>query len=143
MHPQANADDISLTFNQKNDVYAFYDDDRLKQVLTNLIKNSLKATSPKTGKVEVKLEEKNNEVVVSVIDNGRGIPPDAKDQIFKKFYQADTTSTREKGGSGLGLSICKGIVEAHGGTIWMDSEISKGTTFSFTIPKAETNRTPI
>lgn len=143
MHPQANADDISLTFTQKNDVYAFYDDDRMKQVLTNLIKNSLKATSPKTGKVEVKLEEKNNEVVVSVTDNGRGIPPDAKAQIFKKFYQADTTSTREKGGSGLGLSICKGIVEAHGGTIWMESEVSKGTTFSFTIPKTETNRTPI
>ena len=143
MHPQAIADDISLTFTQKKDVYAFYDDDRLKQVLTNLIKNSLKATSPKTGKVEVRLEEKNNEVVVSVIDNGRGIPPDAKAQIFKKFYQADTTSTREKGGSGLGLSICKGIVEAHGGTIWMESEISKGTTFSFTIPKTETNRTPI
>lgn len=143
MQPQAIADDISLTFTQKNDVYAFYDEDRLKQVLNNLIKNSLKATSPKTGKVEVKLEEKNNEVVVSVIDNGRGIPPDAKDQIFKKFYQADTTSTREKGGSGLGLSICKGIVEAHGGTIWMESEMSKGTTFSFTITKTETNRTPI
>lgn len=143
MHPQAIADNISLTFNSKKDIYAFYDDDRMKQVLTNLIKNSLKATSPKTGKVEVKLEEKDDEVVVSVIDNGRGIPPDSKDQIFKKFYQADTTSTREKGGSGLGLSICKGIVEAHGGTIWMESEMSKGTTFSFTIPKAETNRTPI
>ena len=143
MQPQAIADDITLSYTPKKDVYAFYDDDRIKQVLNNLIKNSLKATSPKTGKVEVKLEEKDHEVVVSVTDNGKGIPSDAKDKIFKKFYQADTTSTREKGGSGLGLSICKGIVEAHGGTIWMQSDLSNGTTFSFSVPKAEANRTPI
>ena len=143
MQPQAMADNITLSYTQKKDVYAFYDDDRIKQVLNNLIKNSLKATSPKTGKVEVKLEEKDHEVVVSVADNGKGIPSDAKDKIFKKFYQADTTSTREKGGSGLGLSICKGIVEAHGGTIWMQSDLSNGTTFSFSLPKTEANRTPI
>ena len=143
MQPQATTDEISLTYAPKKDVYAYYDDDRIKQVLTNLIKNSLKATSPKTGTVEIQLEEKENEVVISVKDNGKGIPPDANDKIFKKFYQADTTSTREKGGSGLGLSICKGIVEAHGGTIWMQSTPSKGTTFSFTIPKVEATRTPI
>ena len=141
--PNAISDDISLTYGPKEDIYAFYDDDRIKQVLTNLIKNSLKATSPKIGKVEVTLEEKQNEVVVSVTDNGRGIPSNAKDKIFKKFYQVDTTSTREKGGSGLGLSICKGIVEAHGGTIWMQSNVPRGTTFSFTIPKSDASRTPI
>ncbi|SMH71089.1 HAMP domain-containing sensor histidine kinase [Candidatus Nitrosotalea okcheonensis] len=143
MQPQATIDDISLTYAPRKDIYAYYDDDRIKQVLTNLIKNSLKATSPKTGVVEIQLDEKESEVVVSVKDNGKGIPPDANDKIFKKFYQTDTTSTREKGGSGLGLSICKGIVEAHGGTIWMQSTSSKGTTFSFTIPKIETTRTPI
>jgi len=141
--PNAISDDISLTYGPKKDIYAFYDDDRIKQVLTNLIKNSLKATSPKTGKVEVSLEEKQNEVVVSVKDNGRGIPSNAKDKIFKKFYQVDTTSTREKGGSGLGLSICKGIVEAHGGTIWMQSNVPQGTIFSFTIPKSDATKTPI
>lgn len=141
--PNAISDDISLTYGPKNDIYAFYDDDRVKQVLTNLIKNSLKATSPKTGKVEILLEEKQNEVVVSVKDNGRGIPSNAKDKIFKKFYQVDTTSTREKGGSGLGLSICKGIVEAHGGTIWMQSNVPRGTIFSFTIPKSDASKTPI
>ena len=104
---------------------------------------SLKATPPKTGKVEVTVEEKTSEIIVSVKDNGRGIPAEATDGIFKKFYQVDTTSTREKGGSGLGLSICKGIVEAHGGRIWMVSELSKGTTFSFTIPKTDVYRTPI
>lgn len=141
--PNAISDDISLTYGPKKDIYAFYDDDRVKQVLTNLIKNSLKATSPKTGKVEVLLEEKQNEIVVSVKDNGRGIPSNAKDKIFKKFYQVDTTSTREKGGSGLGLSICKGIVEAHGGTIWMQSNVPQGTIFSFTIPKSDASKTPI
>ncbi len=143
MQPQAAADNISLTYSVGKDIYAFYDDVRIKQVLTNLIKNSLKATSPKTGKVEVTVEEKISEVIVSVKDNGRGIPAEATDGIFKKFYQVDTTSTREKGGSGLGLSICKGIVEAHGGRIWMVSELSKGTTFSFTIPKTEVYKTPI
>ncbi len=144
MQTQATVDGISLSYSPKKDIYAYYDDDRIAQVLTNLIKNSLKATAPKTGKVEVQLEERDHDVVISVMDNGRGIPPEANDKIFKKFYQADTTSTREKGGSGLGLSICKGIVEAHGGTIWMQSVMSKGATFSFTISKLEeTSRTPI
>lgn len=141
--PNAISDEITLSFGPKKDIIAFYDDDRIKQVLTNLIKNSLKATSPKTGKVEVILEEKEDEVVISVKDNGRGIPLDAKDKIFKKFYQVDTTSTREKGGSGLGLSICKGIVEAHGGNIWMQNNVPQGTIFSFTLPKSEVNRTPV
>jgi signal transduction histidine kinase len=143
MQPQASVDGILLDYTPKKDVYAYYDDDRILQVLTNLIKNSLKVTSPKIGKVEIHVEEKENEVVVSVKDNGKGIPPEANDEIFKKFYQTDTTSTREKGGSGLGLSICKGIVESHGGTISMQSVLSKGTTFSFTIPNTEESRTPV
>ncbi len=143
MQPQATADSILLTFSLEKDIYALYDDVRIKQVLTNLIKNSLKATQPKTGKVQVNVEEKAHEVIVSVKDNGRGIPPEARDEIFKKFYQVDTSSIREKGGSGLGLSICKGIVEAHGGRIWMESQLSEGTTFSFAIPQNDETRTPI
>ncbi len=143
MQPQATVDGISLSYTPKKDIYAYYDDDRITQVLTNLVKNSLKATAPKTGRVEIQLEERDHDVVVSVKDNGKGIPPEANDKIFKKFYQADTTSTREKGGSGLGLSICKGIIEAHGGTIWMQSVLSKGTTFSFTILKTEETRTSV
>ena len=143
MQPQATIDSILLTFSLEKDIYAFYDDVRIKQVLTNLIKNSLKATPPKTGKVQVNVEEKAHEVIISVKDNGRGIPPEARDEIFKKFYQVDTSSTREKGGSGLGLSICKGIVEAHGGRIWMESQLSEGTTFSFALSKNDETRTPI
>jgi len=104
------------------------------------IKNSLKACSPKVGKVEVSMEEHPTEVIVSVKDNGRGIPADAVENIFKKFYQVDTSLTREKGGSGLGLAICKGIVEAHGGRIWVQSQEGKGSTFLFAIPKTEDPR---
>ena len=143
MQPLAISSAVSLTYNVPKDTYAFYDDDRIRQVLTNLIKNSLKAVSPKTGKVEISIDEKPTEVIILVKDNGRGIPANAINDVFKKFYQVDTSSTREKGGSGLGLSICKGIVDAHGGKIWVQSEVSKGTTFSFTILKTEENRTPI
>ncbi|OLE41474.1 MAG: hypothetical protein AUG16_00075 [Thaumarchaeota archaeon 13_1_20CM_2_39_20] len=135
MEPQSVSDQISLVNNVTQDVHVNYDDERIKQVLTNLIKNSLKACSAKIGKVEVSVEENPTEAIVSVRDNGMGIPSDAIDNIFKKFYQVDTSLTREKGGSGLGLSICKGIVEAHGGRIWVETKPNKGSTFSFSIPK--------
>ena len=143
MLPQASSDKISLAHNIQNDVYAVYDEDRIQQVLTNLIKNSIKAVTPKSGKIEVSLEEKSDEVIVSVKDNGKGIPKDAINNLFKKFYQVDTSSTRELGGSGLGLSICKGIVDTHGGKIWVTSEPSKGSVFSFTIQKTEATKSPI
>jgi signal transduction histidine kinase len=135
MTPQIMSDQISLSHNIARDIYANYDNDRITQVLTNLVKNSFKACSPKIGKIEVSAEEHPTEVIISVKDNGRGIPGDAIDNIFKKFYQVDTSLTREKGGSGLGLSICKGIIDAHGGRIWVQSQPEKGATFSFSIPK--------
>jgi len=135
MEPQSISDQISIVNNLTQDVYVNYDDDRIRQVLTNLIKNSLKACSPKVGKSELSVEENRTQAIVSVRDNGRGIPLDAIDNIFKKFYQVDTSLTREKGGSGLGLSISKGIVEAHGGRIWVETKPNKGSTFSFSITK--------
>ncbi len=141
MSPQAIFDKISLKHNVRHDVYAMYDEDRIQQVLTNLIKNSMKAVSLNNGKIEISLEEKSDEIIISVSDNGKGIPKSAIENLFKKFYQVDTSSTREKGGSGLGLSICKGIVETHGGRIWVTSELSKGSTFYFTIPKTEVTKT--
>ena len=137
MMPQANAEEIELTSNVKPDIYANYDDERIIQVLTNLIKNAIKATTPKNGKVQIFVEDKPDEVKISVKDNGTGLPKDSLDKIFRKFYQVDTSTTREKGGSGLGLSICKGIVENHGGKIWVESEFGKGATLSFTLQKNE------
>ena len=137
MTPQAIADQIELTHNAKEDIYALYDDERISQVVTNLIKNSLKAVQPKTGKVQVLFEDSQNNIKISVRDNGRGIPADAINKIFRKFYQVDTSTTREKGGSGLGLSICKGIIETHGSNINVESELGRGSTFSFTLPKSQ------
>ncbi|MEX0911611.1 MAG: ATP-binding protein [Nitrosopumilaceae archaeon] len=137
MAPQAITDQIELTHNAKEDIYALYDDERITQVLTNLIKNSLKAVQPKTGKVDVLLEDSQNDIKISVRDNGRGIPADAINKIFRKFYQVDTSTTREKGGSGLGLSISKGIIETHGCHISVESELGRGSTFSFTLPKSQ------
>jgi len=95
------------------------------------------------GRVEILVRDGGDEVYISVKDNGRGIPKEALPKIFRRFYQVDTSTTREKGGSGLGLSISKGIVEAHGGTISAESEVGKGTTFTFTLPKVEKQRSPL
>ena len=84
------------------------------------------------------VEELPTEVKISVNDNGVGIPIDKQKDLFKKFYQVDTTLTRERAGSGLGLAICKGIVKNHGGKIWVESTPNVGTTFIFTIPKTPT-----
>jgi signal transduction histidine kinase len=132
---QAMIDKIELSHTIRDDIFARFDEDRIVQVLTNLVKNSLKATEPTKGKVEVFVTDSGSELNVSVKDNGRGISKDSLDKIFHKFYQVDTSSTREKGGSGLGLAICKGIVESHGGKISVQSEPGKGTTFTFSIPK--------
>ena len=137
MAPQAITDQIELTHNLKEDAYALYDEERIHQVLANLIKNSLRAVQPKTGKVEVLVEDYKNDYKIYVRDNGKGIPKNAMDKIFKKFYQVDTSTTREKGGSGLGLAISKGIIEAHGSEIQFESELGRGTTFSFILPKTQ------
>ena len=143
MAPQAIADQTVLTTNLGGDIYALYDEERILQVLTNLIKNSFRAIETKQGRVEIMVRDSPDEVYISVRDNGRGIPKEALPKIFKKFYQVDTSTTREKGGSGLGLSISKGIIEAHGGTISAESEVGKGTTFTFTLPKVEQQRSPL
>lgn len=76
------------------------------------------------------------EVLVSVTDQGRGIPEDKLALIFEPFEQVDSSDSREKGGTGIGLAICRGIVERHGGRIWADSVVGEGTTFHFTLPRA-------
>lgn len=125
---------ITLVNHANSDIFASYDNERIKQVITNLIKNSLNACS-QTGQVEIMATVSPSKIEITVKDNGKGIPDAAKDKIFRKFYQADTSPTRESGGSGLGLVISKGIVEAHGGKMWFESKYGQGTTFIFTIPK--------
>jgi signal transduction histidine kinase len=107
---------------------------RLQQVLENMIRNSVDFVPPKTGKIEVGVKQENGKMIFHVKDNGIGIPKEKQQNIFKKFYQVDTSHTRKHGGTGLGLTICKGIVNDLGGKIWFESQTGKGTTFSFDIP---------
>jgi len=111
------------------------DAQRISQVLTALLDNSLKAIQPKLGKINVRVSQSENRVTVSVHDNGCGIPKEQLDKVFSKFYQVDMSNTREKGGVGLGLSICQKIIDAHDGKIWIESELDKGTTINFTLPR--------
>jgi CheY-like chemotaxis protein len=108
------------------------DKERMMDVLENLIGNAIKFTSP-GGSITVGASCKGDDVLVWVKDNGAGIPPQDLPHIFDRFWQA---KKKERRGIGLGLSICKGIVEAHGGRIWADSTVGIGTTLFFTVPAA-------
>ena len=107
---------------------------RLIQILENLIRNSVDFVPLKDGKIEVGVKQENGKMIFHVKDNGIGIPKEKQQNIFKKFYQVDTSHTRKHGGTGLGLVICRGIINALGGEIWLDSELGKGTEFYFSIP---------
>ena len=116
-------------------VYA--DSDRILQVLTNLLSNAIKFSEEgKSIKLSAQVLDGDKEgwVEVCVADSGRGIPEDKIGKIFERFGQVDASDSREKGGTGLGLPICKTIVEQHGGEIWVESELGKGSEFKFTLP---------
>ena len=116
----------------------FCDPKRISQVIHNLVKNSMDFVPEKEGKIIIRVEKgEGSSVIFTVEDNGKGIPLEHVDNLFKKFYQIDTIASREFGGTGLGLSICMGIVEAHGGKIWLDASDSSGTSFKFMLPESE------
>jgi signal transduction histidine kinase len=108
------------------------DDRRLTQVLLNLVGNAIKFTD--TGEIAVKAAASNGAYTISVRDTGPGIAEADQVKIFDEFQQADSTQTKAKGGTGLGLSIAKRIIEMHGGTLWVESSLGAGSTFSFTVP---------
>lgn len=112
---------------------ALGDEQRIAQVFTNLIGNALKFTEP-DGAIDVNVSRHNGELQCSVRDTGCGIPADELDRVFDRFYQVEKVVTRKTGGTGLGLAIVKNIVEAHGGKIWIESELGKGTEVHFTLP---------
>jgi PAS domain S-box-containing protein len=107
---------------------------RLHEIFENLIRNSIDFV-PLRGKIFVGIQNNKNMLVFSVHDNGVGIPKEKQSNIFKKFFQGDTSQTRKHGGTGLGLVVCKGLIEGLGGKIWFDSQEGVGTTFYFSIPK--------
>ncbi len=111
---------------------ADFDPERMFQVLSNLVMNSIKFTAP-GGRICVRGERAGGELLVSVSDTGPGIPSDMLELVFERFWQV---GKRDRRGLGLGLYICKSIVEAHGGRIWVESRVGEGSTFYFTIPGA-------
>jgi PAS domain S-box-containing protein len=111
------------------------DPDRIVQALVNLLSNAVKF-APKDSTITIAATGSEHMVTISVSDQGEGIAPENLNRLFRKFQQVDSSSSRRKGGTGLGLAITKALVEQHGGRIFVDSELGKGTRFSFTLPTA-------
>ena len=111
-------------------------EDDLYQIIFNLVENGIKYNLP-GGKLTVSLHRSGDNAILKVSDTGVGIPEDAIGHIFERFYRVDKARSRKSGGSGLGLSIVRSLVERNGGTIGVDSTIGVGTTFTFTFPKME------
>lgn len=137
LQPQMAAKDISLSIELPDNLpLVNIDWQRVNQVLHNLLENAVAHTNA-GGRIKVAADAKGKWVEVSVADTGEGIPAEDLPHIFERFYRVDKSRARATGGSGLGLTIARRLVEAHGGTITVQSEWGKGSRFSFTLPMAE------
>jgi signal transduction histidine kinase len=110
------------------------DSDKFDQIINNLLSNAIKY-SPRGGEIIVRVNADSEWLQVSIVDHGMGIPSDRLSRIFEKFERVDNRDTREVGGTGIGLFLVKHLVERHGGSVWAESEIGKGSTFSFRVPQ--------
>ncbi len=134
VHAKAAKKGVSLSLDLSDDLPAVnIDPQRISQVLANLLDNAIAHTAG-GGTITVTARQQDGGVEVSVSDTGEGIPAESLPNIFERFYRVDKSRTRATGGSGLGLTIAKQLVEAHGGNIAVRSELGKGSCFSFTIP---------
>jgi len=115
------------------------DAERIHQVLFNLVDNAVRFTPP-GGAVTIGAHRVNGHVEISVADTGSGIPSEALPRLFERFYRVDTARSREDGGTGIGLAIARSIVEAHGGHIHAESQMGKGSVFTFDLPAASHDR---
>jgi signal transduction histidine kinase len=113
------------------------DERKVKQILLNLLSNAVKFT-PEGGRIEIRARQANGAVEISVSDTGIGIAPKDQERIFEEFRQVGGGNTKKTEGTGLGLTLAKKFVELHGGKIWVESEVGKGSTFSFTLPERPT-----
>jgi len=112
---------------------ASVDAKRIEQVLRNLLDNAIKY-SPDGGKITVQAHQDDQQIYLAVSDEGIGIPADEWDRVFARFHRVENELTRRMRGAGLGLAVCKGIVEAHGGRIWVESQPGAGSTFCLVLP---------
>jgi signal transduction histidine kinase len=148
LRPQADGKSIRIEVEIPEQLPGVYGDpEKIEQILTNIIGNAIKFT-PDGGKILITAKFFSQEraggprhmVAISVRDTGIGIPPEHLDTIFEKFHQVESSIHRSVSGTGLGLAITKGLVEAHQGVIWVESEVGKGSTFTFTLPISESER---
>ena len=126
---------VKLTLNLKDSWKIICDQKRISQVISNLVKNSIDFIPANKGEIIINAEKDNQGTIISIQDNGIGIPIENAELIFDKFTQLQNPKYIQHEGSGLGLAICKGIVEAHGGRIWLDKNYESGTKIQFLIPK--------
>ena len=133
LHGRAETKHMEL-INEMPELTALADANRVDQVLANLVDNAIKYGRVQ-GKVKVGGKEVDGrKIEIYVSDDGPGIPPEALDRVFERFYRVDKARSRDQGGTGLGLSIVKHIVQAHGGKVWVESDFGKGATLFFTLP---------
>ncbi|MBG1270188.1 ATP-binding protein, partial [Nostoc sp. WHI] len=138
MQPLANKARVTLSIcSQSGEILA--DSDRIVQTLTNLLSNAIKFSSAEST-VCLGAQQQGDEIVLTVKDNGRGIPTDKLESIFERFQQVDSSDSRNHDGTGLGLAICKSIIQQHGGRIWAESVLGRGSTFYVTLPLIETSQ---
>lgn len=135
---KANKKDILMTFDDKytKPIYVLGNHEKIQQVVTNLIENSIKYGKT-GGSTEIGFEEVNNRIQIDIRDNGEGIDAKHIPRLFERFFRVDKSGSRNVGGSGLGLAIVKHIIEAHNEKIIIQSELGKGSQFSFTLQKSE------
>ena len=137
MEFESEKNNITLQYEKDNitPTYVYADQERILQVLTNLVVNSIKY-GHNNGTTEISVENLNSsKLIVRVTDNGEGIEAKHLTRLFERFYRIDKSGSREEGGSGLGLSIVKHIIEVHSEKIYVESKLAVGSEFSFTLEK--------
>ena len=132
---EANSKRINLINSTKGSMTIKSDKLKISQIIINLIQNAVDFVPQGTGRIEISAQRKGDDIVFCVQDNGLGIPEEKQKNLFKKFYQVDTSIRRRHEGSGLGLAVCKGIVDGIGGRIWVKSKENKGSSFFFSVPR--------
>lgn len=135
IEPSTSKSGITITTDLQNNLHCFCDKNRIVQTISNILLNSIDFCTKNTGRIHVTAKIQDDFVKIVIKDNGIGITKEKIEHLFTNFYQGDISMTREHGGTGLGLAVCKGIVETHGGKIWVDSEgIGKGIEVHIMLP---------